>query len=384
MSEIVENINGLQLDMPNSEQEGEELTTPEERIDWLRSKGIQIDLPGEKRTKSSIGGKDLRIVKVVRIPCDESKKMEELELQVEKAVYGDQLLQTLKPWFQAKGASSFNMDMLKETAAKQFGNSGIKISEDILQSMAEYGSVEAFTLDQPVAANGYQGVAFYLDEASQLKSLPPNKRATQIARECGFIDVPLSGDIYLGRTVILDKNGNNIKNESNLNQSKLTNIDFNLADVSSSGWMKGAESRNYAAKAAVGQIDMTGTNTQESTGSDRWDDNGVKWSETKSTMDITFSLKAWAEARRLTGEETNSLPLTIAQFKQQCKVLFTHNSVKILSKASPVTTFLDIMLCKGIETHECTYTLTAGAGGGCEVEISLGKASSGLWNKLYI
>ena len=41
----------------------------------------------------------------------------------------------------------------------------------------------------------------YLDEASQLKRLPSNSRAVAIAGLCGYDNVPLCGDIYLGKLI---------------------------------------------------------------------------------------------------------------------------------------------------------------------------------------
>jgi len=349
--------------------------TSEERIDWLRSKGIQIDIPGERKAKKMINPNDIRIVKCVRIPCDNKQPLEEVELQVDKTGFGDQLLQALKPSFAVKDTSAFNMDILKETAAKQFGNQDIKISDDILASMCENSSVEVFNLDHPCAANKYEGVAVYLDEASQLKALPPNKRATQIARECGFQDVPLAGDVYLGRTAMKGKS-----------DAVLTNVDFTLEDVNSNGWMKGAEARNYEAKAASGQIDMSGDSLKKVSGDSggSWDSRGLKWTETMDTMDVVFSMRAYADMTWEGGQANPLFPtkLTTAYFKQTCKVMFGHTSVKILTKDTPAHVYLDVTLFKGVELDDCTYTLSTDAGGECEVEISMEKSGKGLWGKL--
>ena len=349
--------------------------TSEERIDWLRSKGIQIDIPGERKPKNLINPTNLRIVKCVRIPCDDKQPLEEVELQIDKTRFGDQLLQALKPNFAVNDTSTFNMDILKDTAAKQFGNQNIKITDDILASMCENSSVEVFNLDHPCAANKYEGVALYLDETSQLKALPPNRRATQIARECGFQEVPLAGDMYLGRTAMEGKS-----------DAKLTNIDFTLKDINSSGWMKGAEGRNYSAKAASGLIDMSGESLKKTSGDSgaNWDSMGLKWTETLTTMDVVFSMRAWADMNWEGGQANPLFPtkLTIAYFKQTCKVLFGHQSVKILTKDLPAHIYLDLVLFKGVEVDDCTYTLSTGSSGECEVEISMEKASRGLWERL--
>jgi len=359
--------------------------TSEERIDWLRSKGIQIDIPGERKTKKVLEAADMRVVKCVRVPCDEKQALEEVDIHIDKNGFGDQLLQALKPNFSTKDASAFNMDILKETAAKQFGNQDVKVTEDILARMVENSTVEVFNLDHPCAANKYEGVAIYLDEASQLKALPPNRRATQIARECGFQDVPLAGDVYLARTAMTRKSAADGKPV--LVDVKLRNADFTLDDINSNGWMKGAEGRNYEAKAASGQIDMSGDSLKKTSGDSgaTWDSRGLKWSETMTSMDVIFSMRAWADMNWEGGQANPLFPtkLTSAYFKQTCKVVFGHTSLKILTKAVPATVYLDVTLSKGVEVDDCTYTLSVGPTGECEVEISMEKASKGLWTQLH-
>ena len=41
-------------------------------------------------------------------------------------------------------------------------------------------------------------MSLYLDEAGQLKNLPPNTRAASLAALCGFDNVPLVGDMFVG------------------------------------------------------------------------------------------------------------------------------------------------------------------------------------------
>jgi hypothetical protein len=348
--------------------------TPEERIEWLRSKGILIEIPGERKAKPK-AATDVRKVKVVRIPCDEKEPMQELDIEIDNTRFGDQLLEQLRPFVLAKSTGEFDMEVMKQTAAKQFGSADINITEDLLRSLQDQGGVETFTLDQPCEDNNHMGVALYLDEASQLKCLPANRRASQIAQQCGFLNVPLAGDVFLGRTSLTRGGGPE--------GGKVTNANFRLPDVDSGGlWMRGAESRNYAAKAAAGQIDMSGDSLPKVTNSsgDVWDTQGLKWTETATTMEVVFSLGAWAKLPSLDGKP--KIALTPAEFKKQCKVTFAHKSVRIINRDSG-TTLLDLNLHKGVETDDCTYTLTAGPdGGACEVEISLEKAARGLWGKL--
>ena len=52
-----------------------------------------------------------------------------------------------------------------------------------------------------IFTNYFVRIAAYLDEASQLKSLPRTPRAISIASLCGYDNVPLCGDIYIGKYV---------------------------------------------------------------------------------------------------------------------------------------------------------------------------------------
>ena len=50
-----------------------------------------------------------------------------------------------------------------------------------------------FPLARPHQSNGFLAVSIYLDEAGQLKRLPPNRRAAGLANLCGFKNVPFVG-----------------------------------------------------------------------------------------------------------------------------------------------------------------------------------------------
>ena len=63
-------------------------------------------------------------------------------------------------------------------------------------------SVETFPLSHPSVVNNQRRVLLYLDEAGQLKKLPPNPRASGIAAMCGFENVPFAGDMFIGRVVV--------------------------------------------------------------------------------------------------------------------------------------------------------------------------------------
>jgi len=79
------------------------------------------------------------------------------------------------------------------------------------------GSVEHFRLAD--------GVSLYLDAVSALKSLPSNTRAIQLASQCGYGEVPLFGDMYIGR----------------VDPYKKVNQDFHVEEARpDAGWLKEA------------------------------------------------------------------------------------------------------------------------------------------------
>ena len=50
------------------------------------------------------------------------------------------------------------------------------------------------------ASNKHCGVYIYLDEVGMLKGLPPNRRASGIAKTCGFDDAQFFGGVYVYST----------------------------------------------------------------------------------------------------------------------------------------------------------------------------------------
>ncbi len=357
--------------------EAEEEQTPEQRMAWLRAKGVQIDIPGEKY---DVDPSSLIQVKVVRIPANNKEPMEELSVNVANAAsaQGDQLLKALKPWFSSSGGKNdLDMEKMKDTMSKHLSanldTDGL-VSDSVFQKMLSEGNVEAFSLDKPCDENKWQGVSLYIDEASQLKSLSPNPRATQIAAQCGYIDVPLSGDVFIGRTCV---------NKSGPQGGSLYNDNFTLREVdSTSSWMKKAETRNYFAKAATGQIDMSNAGAsnvqQEMSSGNKFDERCIKWVETPTTADITFSMNSYAKRD---GNSDAIAGMSVKVFKATCCVKFSIRGITIVGKDKKVT-YLEIPLNGDIDLEESTYTLNADDEGICEIEISLEKCQSGMWGSL--
>ena len=188
--------------------------TPEERLQWLKDRGVLVETAEERKAKLvEKTNQDLdanyeslkpdeRRVKYVVIPADSSKPLQELSM-ISKGSSGnvDLLQDRLKSVFSCSSSDTINMDLLNEQAAKQFGTSNTPIVTDAsLRSVASQGSVEVFRLVPPMESNKYYMINFYLDEIGLMKNLSLNARASQFALKAGFNPPPnFYGDIFIGR-----------------------------------------------------------------------------------------------------------------------------------------------------------------------------------------
>ena len=71
-------------------------------------------------------------------------------------------------------------DELKAHAAIQ-GQPTVDVK--VLRKLVMQGRAESFRLAVPTEANGREGVYAYLDEASEMKSLPLNERASDLRED---------------------------------------------------------------------------------------------------------------------------------------------------------------------------------------------------------
>ena len=89
--------------------EEEELETMEDKIKYLRDRGVQIDIPGELRDETPAStssatfdlGIDSHDLMIVKVPYDDKQQVEEVEVSIQDpyTYEGDQLLSKLKPNF---------------------------------------------------------------------------------------------------------------------------------------------------------------------------------------------------------------------------------------------------------------------------------------------
>ena len=132
----------------------------------------------------------------VRIPADDDEPFEELK-GTANAVGDAMALSVCKAHFAKNGG-------IKDTSLlrAQYGD---VVDEKLpaLERVAAEGSVETFALVRPSKETKpipMCGTYMYLDEMGVMKSLPKNKRASEIAKSCGLeVESPFHGDVYIGR-----------------------------------------------------------------------------------------------------------------------------------------------------------------------------------------
>ena len=329
--------------------EFEDHTSEQERIQYLRDRGIQIEIPGERRSTDGASNLMGRVC-VVRIPCDDREEYEELTVDFDDGQRGDQLIEGLRPFFSSSSTSAFNMEALKATLKEQYGNQDVEVSDSALQKASLMGGVESFPVDHASPENEMHSVKIYLDEASQLKSLPVNRRAAALASACGFKDVPFSGDVFIGRTK-MEKDG------------VLRNVDFKVEDMNSSAkagaWVKGAESRNYEHNSQLGKVDMSGSSSRDHAEGANVT-LGFTFTETLETIDLIFKLP-------------DSMSDLVRPSKQ-LTVKFNSNKLSV-STVSDSVKLLELNLFDSVDVDGCTWT----GSGPRSIEISLEKNESKLW-----
>ena len=329
--------------------------TMEERVSWLRQRGVQVEIPGEAPETAVTGSES---VVVVRIPADESLPYEEVTIDgFTLQSRGDELPQKLRKYF-ASSSKDINTDLLKESAAKHFGNQQISISPESLQKVSGLGHVETFSLDSPSDANELQGVNIYLDEAGQLKGLKTNTRASQLARQCGYLNVPFVGDVFVGRTAI--KKGGKT--------ASVGNTSFLLKDLdSSSPWMRGAETRNYELGVSRGQVSMDGGGAPDEDCIEGHDEErGIVWTESQENCEVQFTFP--------NGNKYTSKQFTV---KFSTKELTVSLKPGVVTDPNIPVELLHLKLAGKIAPDDCTWTVS-----GLLLSLYLEKSPPKLWQKL--
>jgi len=315
---------------PQDDKPEEELTN-EERMAWLRARGVVVE-EAEGRRPAASGGATF---KFVRIPMDESLVCEE---RTATKSAGDELLTVLGPEFASKFAG-ISDDALTAMAAQM----GQSVGNEAMRAVLKKGGAETFRLASATALNGREAVYAYLDEASALKGLPKNVRASALALQCGFpASCALNGDIFIGRQKYAEG-------------GMVENIDFTLAELEPGClWLRRAPIENLEfqketqaenhAKAQAGAVPYV---LASGAG------HGYTWRDEAEELEV-------------------EIPIEKGTTKKDVKVQFLKQEVRM---TKPLT--LSLKLFERIDVDGCNWTIGDG-----KVVLTLGKATPEPWPQL--
>lgn len=317
--------------MASNPEPSEDQATTEERLAWLRARGVTVEVPGDREPgPAPIGGQSFAFVK---IPFDEAASFEELS---GPRSGGDALPTLLSSRF---SGCSLTDDELSAHAA----TAGQAVEISVLRALMMKGSAESFRLAVPTEANGREGVYAYIDEASAIKGLPLNARAGVVARQCGFPpSCEFRGDVFIGRQKW---------SEAGL----VENVDFKLRELDAGSlWSRRAETENLQF-----QKDTRGAEHDEAQLSADGKPAGGECDEYE-----------WRDQ----GEELEVvLKVPEGTSKKDVKIEFKRQELRVL-KPTPFT----LKLHKPVQLDGCMWTM----GKPGQVTITLEKESASPWLQL--
>ena len=365
----------------DNDNDNDDNMTLEEREDWLRSRGVEIETPGDRRaprgpsvvdqlTALSLNRKHQEeeeegSVPFVFVPADVSKALQTLHLPptVAKESPGDALPKYVQAYF-ASDRTTIDASLLKDQATKHFAGGDLqtlaesKLSPAAMNAVAAQGSVETFPLVHPADTNQFQGVYIYLDEVGMLKKLTLNTRASKIAQACGYNPAPnFYGDVFMGRVQT---------------KPRMVNIGFVAGVDTDRGatWMQRAISENLAWQQDMNQVtgkvgqtqpDQIGTEGKAAV------EDEFEWTQDENELEIVVPSRAAAA----TATATNVWD------KKHVKISFLPRSVKVKSMGDDK---ISIPLYGAIDVDGCTWTIDDG---GKKLIITCEKANSGeLWPRI--
>ena len=366
--------------------------TPEEREQWLRDRGVELETPEDRRKAESILSgtiseedgttttrpqtiveqiQSLSIssnesspsdegIKFVMIPHNTSKPLVQVVLpkQLVNALGAGDIIPTYVKQFFSDG-KSIDDSLFKEQASKQqhlVGGDPEKLTSQAIANATADGSVETFPLVRPSSTNKNQGVYIYLDEVGLLKHLPNNQRASKLALQCGFNPAPnFYGDIFVGRV-------SSVPN--------LRNIDIETKDIidTISEWMVRAPQENVAWQQMMNEVTGRQGDSQPSVvGTDgvaaESTDGLYSWLQNDEEIEITVSL-----TKKIEEGSTVNKSLIKVSFQMQ----------KIIVKYGGET-LLELKLYSKLDVDGCTWTLDKE-----NLVVTAEKASEETWPRLEL
>ena len=392
--------------------EDENNLTPEEREQWLKDHGIQVETPSDRRQAESILSgcgttkerppsivdqvQNLSIsssdnveegIRFVYIPHDTSKPLSTLTLPkrlVDALGPSGDIIPTYVKSFFADGLeiddSLFNEQLSKQNLMggdlDKFASAATdnkttpsmdKLTSTALKSVTTSGSVETFPLVRPSSTNNNQGVYIYLDEVGLLKKLRNNTRASALAQQCGYHPAPnFYGDVFVAR--VSSKN-------------YLHNIDIKKEEVTdkTQEWMLRAPQENIAWQQALneatgrqGEIQQNHAGTEgvavQVEGFDEDDKCSYSWLQNEEEVEITISLTKKINDEGGTNKKVNKSLIKVSFLAQKITVKYGGESI------------LEVIPYSKLDVDGSTWTLD-----NANLVITCEKASEGeIWPRLEL
>jgi hypothetical protein len=322
---------GITEELETSENKKQTKEEQEKSLQWLRDRGIEVETPEDRKrakdiassmSKLSATDDNTRSFTYVKIPADSNLPIVEMVGVVynDSRGNGDQLLNILKSNFSTGTVDAAALKKVAEST--HLGNEG---SSDALKKVTPAsiasggGAVETFRLAE--------GIQLYLDAVGALKSLPANERAAGLARQCGYGDVPLFGDMYVGRMDTLKGtrvNGNFMLSELESNQK----------------WLQEAASQNLKRQEMESSFRSGGMSSDE-INSKGGKGDGYEWKQTTEEVEV-------------------SVPLPEGTRGKQCKVKFGRRSLSIVVNTDGGPTLKFDNLYGKVSQDECLWTISDG------------------------
>eukprot|EP00747_Dinoflagellata_sp_TGD_P068230 gnl/TRDRNA2_/TRDRNA2_155627_c0_seq1.p1 gnl/TRDRNA2_/TRDRNA2_155627_c0~~gnl/TRDRNA2_/TRDRNA2_155627_c0_seq1.p1 ORF type:complete len:285 (+),score=63.97 gnl/TRDRNA2_/TRDRNA2_155627_c0_seq1:97-855(+) len=231
-----------------------------------------------------------------------------------------------------------------EALAAHAAESGQSVDLGVLRTLISQGGTESFRLATPTAANGWEGVNAYLDEAAVLKGLQRNMRANELVVQCGYpANCELRGDIFVGR----------VKWAAG---GTVTNLDFQVSDLQpSSLWLQRAPVENLQEQASTRPEEHA--KAQASASDDGkpacGEGEGYTWKDEGEEVEIVVAIEKGTT-------------------KRDVKVDFKRQELRI-SKPISIT----LKLFKPVEVDGCSWTISD-----AKIVLTLEKVAKVPWHQL--
>jgi hypothetical protein len=329
--------------------------TLEERLAWLRDRGIQVTTPEERkvsqmanvmRQADTVSNAE---VSYVLIPADTSKPLQELNFRPD-TLPGDRLVEHLKPAF-AREAQSVDIGLLQQQATQTLAASPdtpSTVSDATLRQVASEANVETFHLVHASATNQYTDVVIYLDEVGMLKRLSLNTRASKYAYLAGFNPAPqFYGDIFIGR----------LQRKPTLRHKSFV---LGIDTAPDAPWLQAATLENLQRQMELNR--MTGrSDTQLAVAGDGQmkQEDGFSWVQTEEELEVV-------------------IPLPVKTQSKDVNVVFRPESLKATSFGKDLVM---VPLFERVDVDGCTWTLESNDE--CrKLVVTMEKVESAFWPRI--